>query len=48
MPSPEGKVLEMLGPEKIRTDWLETIKYEGNPQMVEYYTDERCGHQVCS
>jgi len=40
MPTPEGKIIEMLSPDKVRVDWLESLPYEGNPQMVEYFTDE--------
>jgi len=40
MPAAEGQIFEFTGPENIKTDFLETIEYEGNPQLITYETDE--------
>jgi 7-cyano-7-deazaguanine reductase len=40
MPSAEGKTFEFQDEDSIRTDFLETIDYEGNPQEITYETDE--------
>lgn len=40
MPTAEGKIFEFQSEDGIRTDFLETIDYEGNPQEVTYETDE--------
>lgn len=36
----EGKLFEFLPEDHIRTDFLETIPYEGHPQEIVYETDE--------
>jgi 7-cyano-7-deazaguanine reductase len=40
MPVAEGKEFKFEGVECIRTDFLETIDYEGNPQEITYETGE--------
>ena len=40
MPEAEGKVIAWVSEEAIRTDWLETIPYEGGRQVVTYETEE--------
>jgi len=40
MPEAEGRVIECLTEEAIRADWLETLTYSGDPQMVTYETGE--------
>jgi len=40
MPEAQGKSFEFYGEDKIRTDYLETFDYSGNPQKVKYETDE--------
>lgn len=40
MPIAEGKTFEFQDEGVIRTDFLETINYDGNPQEVTYETDE--------
>ncbi|MBW1659192.1 MAG: NADPH-dependent 7-cyano-7-deazaguanine reductase QueF [Deltaproteobacteria bacterium] len=40
MPKAEGRIVEWVSEEAIRTDWLETLPYSGDPQVVTYETDE--------
>ncbi len=40
MAKAEGKVFEFLSKDKITTDFLESMPYDGNPQMIEYHTNE--------
>ncbi|OHD64357.1 MAG: NADPH-dependent 7-cyano-7-deazaguanine reductase QueF [Spirochaetes bacterium RBG_13_51_14] len=40
MSEAEGKIFEYRGEDCIRTDFLETIDYHGNPQEITYETDE--------
>ena len=40
MPVAEGRVFKFDDEGSIRTDFLETIDYEGNPQEITYETDE--------
>lgn len=40
MPVAEGKVFEFEDENSIRTDYLESFEYEGNPQKIKYETDE--------
>lgn len=40
MPEAEGKQFSFESVENIRSDFLETIDYEGNPQEIMYETDE--------
>ena len=40
MPTAEGKVIEWQAEEAIRTDWLESLPYEGEGQLVTYDTEE--------
>ncbi len=40
MPKAEGLILPFEGKDKIRKDYLETIDFEGKPQLITYSTDE--------
>ncbi len=40
MPVPEGKTFDFSSDKNIRTDFLESIVYEGNPQEIHYETSE--------
>ncbi len=40
MPGPEGKIFDFKDEKEIRTDFLETIKYTGGKQLIEYKTKE--------
>lgn len=40
MPQAEGMILPFEGKEKIRKDYLETIDFDGKPQLIAYSTDE--------
>jgi hypothetical protein len=40
MPVAEGKSFEFESEAGIRTDFLETIEYTGNPQTITYMTEE--------
>ncbi len=40
MPAPEGKTFDFGNEEDIRTDFLESIDYNGNPQDILYETGE--------
>lgn len=40
MPEASGKTFEFSGEEEIKPEFLETIKYEGNPQEITYETEE--------
>ena len=40
MPEAEGKIINFNTEDAIRSGWLETLSYEGNPQLITYTTDE--------
>ena len=40
MPAAEGKIFSFEDENSIKTDFLETIDYTGNPQKIKYETDE--------
>ena len=40
MPKAEGRIFDFKDEKKIRTDFLETIKYNGAKQLIEYKTKE--------
>lgn len=40
MPVAEGKIFSFEDENSIKTDFLETIDYTGNPQKIKYETDE--------
>ena len=40
MPQAEGLILPFEGKDKIRKDYLETIDFDGKPQLIAYSTDE--------
>ena len=40
MPQAEGLILPFDGNDKIRKDYLETIDFDGKPQLIAYSTDE--------
>jgi len=40
MPKAEGRIIAWKPEEAIRKDWLESLPYEGEPQLVTYETDE--------
>jgi len=40
MPEAEGLILPFDGKEKIKKDYLETIDFDGKPQLITYSTDE--------
>ncbi|HOP63301.1 MAG TPA: preQ(1) synthase [Spirochaetota bacterium] len=40
MPVAEGKIFSFEDENSIKTDFLESIEYSGNPQKIKYETDE--------
>ncbi len=40
MPEAEGKIIEWLKEDAIRSDWLEALPYSGEAQLVTYETGE--------
>ena len=40
MPEAEGKIINFHTEDTIRSNWLETLSYEGDPQLITYTTDE--------
>lgn len=40
MPVAEGKIFSFENEDSIKSDFLESIEYNGNPQRIKYETDE--------